>query len=149
LSPPVQVMTPPESTAVLLPDSPRKMERLPEPFLAPLIRPPAVSVAPPDFTVAAAVPPTPAPLVASATPASPLPGGVTAGSGASAGSANGSSGTGDSASGCFDAEWARAVTDHVRPFFYYPGAARVQHVTGIVMVEFVVLRDGRLDKVEI
>jgi protein TonB len=78
-----------------------------------------------------------------------MPGG-TAGNGTmgQAGSGNGN-GSGNGLAGCFDAVWARAVTDHVRPFFYYPGAARAQHATGVVMVDFVVLRDGRLDKLEI
>src|SRR6185437_13778428 len=61
---------PPEVTvrvsfANLLPDRPREnATRPPAPYLAPLIKPRAVSLAPPDFTVASAAPPAPAPLTA-------------------------------------------------------------------------------------
>lgn len=51
--------------------------------------------------------------------------------------------------GCFDAAWARAVTDHVQQFFYYPGVARALHATGLVMVHFIEGRDGSLDMVEV
>jgi protein TonB len=43
----------------------------------------------------------------------------------------------------------RSVTEHVRQFFYYPGAARAQHATGVTMVHFIVRRDGRLDMLEV
>jgi protein TonB len=51
--------------------------------------------------------------------------------------------------GCLDAAWMRAVTERVRQFFYYPGAARAQHATGLVMVHFIVRSDGELDLVEV
>ena len=141
-----------ETTAILLPDTRhKKLVPLPPPFLAHLIRPHPETIAPPTFTIASAAPVAPAQLPASAAKTSPIEGGVPAGTGAKGAgdSANGSSGNGNALAGCFDAVWARSVTDHVRPFFYYPGAARAQHATGVVMVDFVALRDGRLDKLEI
>ena len=144
---------PPEETvkisfATLLPAGPReKTTRPPAPYLAPLIKPRAESLSPPDFTVAPATPPAPAPLAATATPVSPLSGGATDGDSASAGSANGVSGNGADASGCFDAAWARAVTDRVGHFYRYPRNAN--GATGIVMVHFTVRRSGRLDMLEV
>ena len=136
----------------LVPDVPeKKIVALPPPFLVHLIKPKPATIAPPTFTIAASAPVAPALLAASAAKTSPLTGGVPAGTG-SAGegaSANGSNGNGRSLAGCLDAAWMRAVTDHVRQFFYYPGAARALHATGVVMVHFVVRSDGRLDKVEV
>lgn len=139
---------PREIFALLLPDRPHeKNTRPPAPFLAHLIRPHVENISPPDFTVAAANPPTPAPLPASATPASPLAGGVPGGEYGSAGSANGTSGTGNAVSGCFDAVWAQAVTDRIARFFRWPRFA--PHATGLVMVDFTVRRSGRLDALKI
>jgi protein TonB len=141
-----------EATMILLPDTPhKKLMPLPPPFLAHLIKPHPETIAPPTFTIASAAPVAPAQLPASAAKTSPIEGGVPAGTGAKGAgtSADGSNGNGNALAGCFDAVWARAVTDHVRPFFHYPGVARAEHVTGVVMVDFVVLRDGRLDKLEI
>ena len=143
---------PPEVTvrisfAILSPEKPRKATRPPAPYLAPLIKPPAVSLSPPDFTVAIATPPTPAPLVAANTPVSPLSGGKTEGDSASAGSANGASGDGDAASGCFDAAWGRAVHDRVAKFYFIPPFAR--RASGVVMVRFIVRRNGRLSLLEV
>jgi protein TonB len=141
-----------EVTATLLPDRPhRKIVPLPPPFLAHLIRPHPETIAPPTFTVASAAPVAPAQLPASAAQSSPIEGGVPAGNdktGAAA-SANGSNGNGNALAGCYDADWGRAVTERIRPFFYYPGAARARHATGVVMVDFVVRRNGWLDGVEI
>ena len=43
----------------------------------------------------------------------------------------------------------RAVTDRVRQFFYYPPDALSARIFGVVMVHFVVRRNGQMDKVEI
>ncbi len=136
----------------LMPDVPaKKIAALPPPFLAHLIKPHAETIAPPTFTVASAAPVAPALLPVSAAKTSPLTGGVPAGTGAAGegASANGSNGNGDQLAGCFDAAWARGVTERVRQFFYYPGAARALHATGLVMVHFIVRADGHLDMVEV
>ncbi len=139
-----------EAIAILLPDTPhKKLVPLPPPFLAHLIEPHPETIAPPTFTIASAAPAAAAQLPASAAKTSPIEGGVPAGTGVKGAGASANGSGGNALASCFDAAWARAVTDHVRPFFYYPGAARVQHVTGLVMVDFVVLRDGLLDKLEI
>jgi periplasmic protein TonB len=136
----------------IVPDVPeKKITPLPPPFLAHLIRPHAQTIAPPTFTVASSAPVAPAQLPASAAKTSPLTGGVPAGTGTAGegASANGSNGNGSALAGCLDPAWMRAVTDRVRQFFYYPGAARALHATGLVMVHFIVRRDGQLDLVEI
>lgn len=136
------------SFANLLADKPReKAARPPAPYLAPLIKPRPVSLSPPDFTVAPATPPTPAPLAAASMPVSPLSGGKTDGDSASAGSANGVSGDGDGLSGCFDAAWGQAVHDRVAKFYFIPALAR--KASGVVMVHFIVRRNGRLNLVEV
>jgi protein TonB len=146
-------VTLPEITAILLPDTPRKMTAPPPPpFLARLIKPHAETVAPPAFIVASA-PPTPAPaqLPASAATASPLaggaPSGTSAGDGAVSGSANGANGNGKEFSGCFDAAWGRAVTDRVGHFYHYPRGTN--GATGVVMIQFTVRRSGWLDTLKI
>ena len=142
-SPPDRQIT--EVTATLLPDRPhRKIAPPPPPFLAHLIRPHQETIAPPTFTVASAAPVSPAQLPASAAKHSPIEGGVPAGDGktGAATSANGSNGNGNALAGCYDADWGRAVTERIRPFFYYPGAARARHATGVVMVDFIVRRNG-------
>jgi protein TonB len=145
LPPQVMVL---ETSAILLPDPPRKdSARPPAPYLAPLIKPRAVSLSPPSFTVAAAAVPTPAPITAHITPISPLLGGVTDGISGSSGSANGRSGNDDASSGCFDAVWARAVTDRIGHYYRYPRSAH--GATGIVMMQFTVRRSGRLDMLQI
>jgi TonB family protein len=137
-----------ETTVRLLPDTPHKTTpRPPPPFLAPLIRPHAESASPPDFTVAPAAIPLRAPLPAFAPVSSSLAGGITASLGASAGSANGKNGNGEAASGCFDAVWAQAVTNHVGRFYRYPRSAN--GATGIVMMDFTVRRSGRLDMLQV
>jgi TonB family protein len=145
----------PASTEIvtrLLPDPPRKKIVLPPPpFLAHLLRPHIETIAPPTFTVASSAPVSPAQLPASAARTSPITGGASAGTGAAGAgpSADGSNGTGKALVGCVDAAWMRAVTDRVRKFFHYPGVARAQRATGLVMVHFIVRRDGRLDLVEV
>jgi protein TonB len=137
-----------ETTVLLMPVTPHKTTpRPPPPFLAPLIRPHAESASPPDFTVAPAAIPLRAPLPAFAPVSSSLAGGITASLGASAGSANGKNGNGEAASGCFDAVWAQAVTDHVGRFYRYPRSAN--GATGIVMMDFTVRRSGRLDMLQV
>lgn len=141
-----------EITATLLPDTPKKqvVEPLP-PFLARLIRPRAEKPALPVFTVASGAPrQAPAPLPASAAKSSPMRGG-TAGQGlmGQAASGNGTSGNGGSLAGCLDPIWMRAVTDRVRQFLYYPQAALSSRIFGVVMVHFVVHRDGHLSALDI
>jgi protein TonB len=139
-----------EITATLLPDAKRAALPLP-PFLAHLIRPRAEMPALPVFTIASGAPPqAPAPLAASAAKSSPLPGGTAAnGPLGQAASGNGSGGNGGASAGCLDPIWMRAVTERVRQFFYYPGAALALRTTGVVMMHFVVHRDGQIEKLEI
>jgi protein TonB len=142
----------PEIVTKLVPDVPeKKIVAPPPPYLAHLIKPKPATIAPPTFTIASSAPVAPALLAASAAKTSPLAGGVPAGTGAAGegASANGSSGNGNQLAGCLDAVWMRAVTDHVRQFFYYPGAARALHATGLVMVHFILRGDGHLDLVEV
>jgi TonB family protein len=142
-----------EIIASLLPEAPRKKIALqPPPFLAHLIRPRAETIAPPAFTVATDAPVAPALLPASAAKSSPLTGGEPAGIGVAgqAVSANGSNGNGTAFAGCFDPVWARAVSDRVGQFFPKFGWVLLkQHRTGVVMVQFGVRRDGRLDMLKI
>jgi TonB family protein len=141
-----------ELIAKLMPDLPRKkaVQTVP-PFLAHLIRPHAETVAPPVFTVASEAPVAPATLSASAATSSPLAGGVPAGNGATgqSASANGSGGNGTTLSSCWDQEWAKAVREKIRHYFYYPSRAAHQHVTGVVVVHMLIRRTGRLDLLEI
>ena len=141
-----------EIVATLLPDRPNKrvVEPLP-PFLAHLIRPRAERPAPPVFTIASGAPPqAPAPLPASAAKNSPMTGG-TAGTGAmgQAASGNGTGGNGGTLAGCLDPVWMRAVTDRVRQFFYYPPDALSARIFGVVIVHFVVRRNGQMDRLDI
>jgi TonB family protein len=140
-----------EITATLSPDVPqKKVAPRPPPFLAHLIRPHAQTVAPPVFTVASGAPLMPAPLPALEVKSSPMPGGSSGSSmaGQSA-SANGVSGSGTAVAGCLDPVWMRAVSERVRQFFYYPPAALGSRTTGVVVVHFVVRRDGRLGTVDV
>lgn len=141
-----------ETTALLLPDTPhKKIVPPPPPFLAHLIKPRPETIAPPTFTIAAAAPVAPALLPASAATTSPIAGGAPAGTGATgqAVSANGDNGNGATLAGCLDPVWMRAVTDRVGRFYHYPEAAAVRRATGLVMVHFIVRRDGVLDLLEI
>jgi protein TonB len=142
----------PEITATILPDMPNKraLEPLP-PFLAHLIRPRAEKPALPVFTIASGAPPqAPAPLPASAAKTSSMSGG-TSGNGpiGQAASGNGTGGNGGALAGCLDPIWMRAVTDRVRQYFYYPQAALSSRTFGVVMVHFVVHRDGHLSALDI
>jgi protein TonB len=143
---------PSELVAKLMPDLPRKkaVQRMPQ-FLAHLIRPHAETVAPPVFTVASEAPVAPAQLQASAAQSSPLAGGVAAGTGTTgqAASANGSNGNGTTRAGCWDAIWAKSVTDHVGRYYFYPRRAAHEHATGVVFVHLVIRRSGRLDVLEV
>lgn len=123
-----------EAVAELLPSIPTRVSPLPVPFSSPLLRPKVEKAVLPQFIiasdqVAANAPPQAAPA--------PLPASFTGGAQAR------------TDAGCFDATWAREVTDHVQQFFYYPGAARGRHATGLVMVHFIMRRDGSLDTVEV
>jgi len=142
-----------EIIATLLPDAPpnkRVLEPLP-PFLAHLIKPRAEKAALPVFTIASGAPPqAPAPLAASAAKTSPMLGG-TSGNGpmGQAASGNGTGGNGGGLAGCLDPVWMRAVNERVRQFFYYPPAALAVHRTGVVMVHFVVHRNGQMEGLKI
>jgi len=138
-----------ETITILLPSPPKPKTERTAPFLAPLIRPHAENIAPPNFTVASAAPPAPAPLPAIEPLPTPLLGGKPSGGGASAGSENGTNGNGDIASGCFDAAWAQAVTDRIGKFFRHPRSSGGRDLTGIVMVDFTVHRGGWVEDVEI
>ncbi|HEY2010024.1 MAG TPA: TonB family protein [Rhizomicrobium sp.] len=141
-----------EVTATLLRDVPTKraVEPLP-PFLAHLIRPRAEKPALPVFTIASGTPPqTLAQLPASAAQSSPMQGG-TGGNGTmgQATSGNGTGGNGGALAGCLDPIWMRAVTERVRQFFYFPGAALAVHRTGLVIMHFAVRRNGQMDGLKI
>ena len=138
--------------ATLLPDVPKKrvVEPLP-PLPAKLIRPRAEQPAPPVFTIESGAPPqAPAPLPASAAKVSPLSGG-TSGNGpmGQAASGDGTGGNGAASAGCLDPVWMRAVTERVRQFFYYPGAALALRTTGVATVHFTVRRNGQIDRLQI
>jgi TonB family protein len=141
-----------EITATLLPHRPEKTVIAPlPPFLAHLIRPHAEMPALPVFTIATGAPPqTPAPLPASAAKSSPILGG-TSGTGpmGQAASGNGTGGNGGVLAGCLDPVWMHAVTERVAQFFYYPQAALSSRIAGVVMVHFVVYRDGHLSTLDI
>lgn len=148
---------PPNSTeskivATLLTDVPKKRAVEPVPPLpVHLIRPRAEQPAPPVFTIASGAPPqAPAPLPASAAKASPLTGG-TSGTGpmGQAASGDGTGGNGAASAGCLDPAWIRAVTERVRQFFYYPGAALAVRTTGVATVHFTVRRNGQIDRLRI
>ena len=66
-----------------------------------------------------------------------------------AASGNGTGGNGGALAGCLDAIWMRAVTERVHQFFYYPDAALAVHRTGLVMVHFLVRRNGQIDRLQI
>lgn len=137
-----------ETVATLLRDPPKRSVIEPVPQVK-LIGPRAERAAPPVFTVATGAPPqSPAPLPASAAELSPLTGG-TAGTGpmGQAASGNGTGGNG-AGGGCLDPVWMRAVTERVRQFFYYPGAALASRITGVVIVHFTVRRNGQIDRLQ-
>lgn len=141
-----------EITATLLRDVPTKraVEPLP-PFLVHLIRPRAEKPALPVFTIASGAPPqAPAPLPASAAKSSPMQGGTAGNSDiGQAASGNGTGGNGGALAGCLDPIWMRAVTERVRRFFYFPGAALAVHRTGLVIMHFAVRRNGQIDGLQI
>lgn len=147
-----------EVIATMLPEGRvKKILRSPLPFVAHLIRPHILSAAPPAFTVASDVPAalaTLAPTKVQAPPiAASLPIGLDApGQGISGEglSANGN-GNGAALAGCWDKEWAQAVSDRIRKFFYYPRVmGQAMHPwEGVAMVRLVVRRNGRLEKVDI
>jgi protein TonB len=137
-------------TAIFLRDDLRKKPVEPPPVIH-LIRPKPETAAPPVFTIATGAPrEAPAPLPASAAKDSPMIGG-TSGTGpmGQSASGNGAGGNGGVSAGCLDPVWMRAVSDRVRQFFYYPGAALAVHTTGVTILHFVVRRDGRIDRLAI
>lgn len=130
-----------ETIAILLPAAKHKRIVEPPPFLAHLLRPHAEKIAAPSFTVATATP-APATLPVSATPVSPMPGGIPAatGTGTAGGTAGTGNGNGKDTSGCYDAIWGRAVSDRIGQFYHFPFGQR--RARGLVMVDFTVRRDG-------
>lgn len=138
---------PSEIVTQLMPEVRRKapLPRLPV-FVAHLIKPPAQTVAPPSFTVASETPPPPGSLPPSAAQSSsPLISGAPAGtSTGKGGTANGANGNSAALTGCYDAVWARAVTDRIGKFFFYPRYERDRHISGAVFVYIGVTRHGRL-----
>ncbi|MBV9550197.1 MAG: energy transducer TonB [Alphaproteobacteria bacterium] len=138
-----------EISAAVLPERSSKRVPPPEPPAMTLLRPRAERPAPPAFTIATGAPPqAPAPLPASAATISPMVGG-TSGNGTMGQAGGGTGGNGSGAGICLDPVWLRAVSERVRQFFYYPGAALAVHRTGVVLVHFAVRRDGRLERLEI
>ena len=136
-----------ETVMRLLPDAPRTISvPPPEPVIAHLIRPRAETIAPPSFTIASDVPAPKAALPVTAVKTSPLDAGAPQGAGTAGqvASANGSGGNGNALAACLDPAWMRAVTEHVRRFFYQPQGADRSPITGLVYVHFIVTRDGRL-----
>ena len=51
------------------------------------------------------------------------------------------------AGGCYDATWAKAVSEKVRIRFHHP--PEKHHVSGVAFVRFVARRDGKLEQLEI
>lgn len=142
-----RIVIEPEIFAVVLPDRPR----MKDPPAAPsvpvhFVKPHVESISPPSFSVAPP-PAAPATLLASAAPSSPILGGAPSGAGAGAGSGPGGNGSGAAPSGCFDAVWARAVTDHIAQYFYRPRSVR--HENSLVLVDFTVRRNGSLIEAKI
>lgn len=143
---------PSEIVASLLPDEPvKKVIVEPPPFLARLIKPPAQSISPPAFTIASDAPPAPAEISASAVKSSPMTSGlpISADTVGQGGTADGLNGNGNDLAGCYDAAWAKAVSDRIGSYFYYPRSAAQRHVTGVVILHLVIRRSGRLARVEI
>ena len=66
-----------------------------------------------------------------------------------AASGDGTGGNGAASAGCLDPVWMRAVTERVRQFFYYPGAALALRTTGVATVHFTVRRNGQIDRLRI
>jgi TonB family protein len=132
-----------ETVMRLMPDAPRILHMPPpEPVIAHLVRPRAETIAPPSFTIAAEAAPTP--LSATASKTSPLDGGAPGSLGAQIASATGGTGADSSLSTCLDPVWMRAVTDHVRHYFYQPQGVDRFPITGLVYVHFIVAKDGSL-----
>jgi protein TonB len=132
-----------ETVMRLVPDAPRTLYLPPpEPVIAHLVRPHEETIAPPSFAVAAEA--APAPLPATAAKTSPLDGGAPGSPGTQMASATGGTGAGSSLSTCLDPVWMRAVTDHVRHYFYQPQGVDRFPITGLVYVHFIVARDGSL-----
>jgi protein TonB len=146
------IPAPSEIVTMLVRDRPQeKIIPPPPPVPVELIRPRAEQAAAPAFTVAPDTPPAPAQLPATAAKTSAMAGGSPAGTGTGAGGAagNGAGGNGKGVSSCWDPAWARAGTNRVRHFFYYPSRARDQNVTGMVVVRMTVLRNGMLESLDI
>ena len=146
---------PSEVVAKLLPGVQEKkpLPQLPV-FVAHLIRPRAEAVAPPSFTVESEMPPPPASLSPSTANSSPLASlstdSVPAGTGTGPGGiANGVMGNGNSLSACYEAEWAQAVTNRIKKFFFYPKRAYDRKITGEVFVYMRIRSNGRLSYLKV
>ena len=113
-----------------------------------LVKPPAQTPSPPVFVVAAETSPPQATVPPTDTQSPSLKSGPLA-SGAPFGSGNGQGGTangisGTALSGCYDAQWAQAVSNHIAKFLFYPDSEKRRHVTGLVFVDIGIRRNGRL-----
>jgi len=147
----LQKSAPAEVVTQLMREQPHKTVIPPPPPVSHLIRPRAETPAPPSFTVATQSPPARASLPATAAKTSPLAGGAPQGTGAGAGSAsgNGANGTGKGLYTCWDAAWARAITEKVRPYFHYPRDARERNVSGVAVVQMTIEHNGMLAALDI
>jgi protein TonB len=138
-----------ETVTELIRDQPQEKVKPPPPeMMAQLVRPRAENPAPPSFTIAPQLPPPRASLPVTAAISSPLAGGVPAGTGVGGQGGVGSgggNGNGNGQGGCWDPAWARAVTNRVRHFFYYPRRARDQGISGEVVLRLTVRRNGSLE----
>lgn len=119
----------------LAPAPPHREPPLPR-ITAHLLAPHSETVAPPRFTIAAETAPATLSIPA-ATPSS-LDTGSGTGTGTRTASADGG------AAACLDAAWMRAVTDHVRRYFYQPRSPDREPIAGLVYVHFIVAHDGTL-----
>ena len=107
------------------------------PVIAPVTAPEKTAQKPSRLSWFLAEPP------ASAAPASPSGNGPTIGFTFR----DGPGGSTRIAGGCYDAAWAKAVSEKVRARFHHPAEKR--HVSGLAFVRFVARRDGKLEQLEI
>jgi TonB family protein len=121
----------------LAPAPPHREPPLPR-ITAHLLAPHSETVATPRFTIATetALATLPAPA---ANPSSP-----DAGSGTGTGTGTRTASADGGAAACLDAAWMRAVTDHVRRYFYQPRSPDREPIAGLVYVHFIVAHDGTL-----
>ena len=125
----------PEMVLNLAPATPHREPPLPR-ITAHLLVPHSQTIAPPRFTIAAETAPA-ALSIPAANPSS-----LDTGSGTGTGTRTASADSG--AAACLDPSWMRAVTDHVRRYFYQPRSPDREPIAGLVYVHFIVAHDGTL-----